>query len=190
MARTRSGCVRFHSSPQLPCSRPASMSCVPMAPSPSSGRSRAASCSVFLGVKCIVDCFQNEAPFVFTAGRIAVTARGTIGVLPGQNIVQRLSQQRLFALNRGHQRHRILQILAHGFMTVVTRCGAASLFSNEITVLARFQRNVVMKGQWPSQVGAGGAVITKMRVNGMVFEPLDGKPLRRPSLEGFPVHRS
>src|SRR5207244_764613 len=38
MPSTLSGCVRFHSSPQLPCSSPAIMSCVPIAPSPSRGR--------------------------------------------------------------------------------------------------------------------------------------------------------
>src|SRR5687768_702189 len=38
MPSTRSGCVRFHSSPHAPDSSPAIMSCVPIAPSPSSGR--------------------------------------------------------------------------------------------------------------------------------------------------------
>src|SRR5882724_6480080 len=51
MASTRSGRVRFQNSPQLPCSSPASMSCVPMAPSQTRRRSRMASLS---------GCFMDE----------------------------------------------------------------------------------------------------------------------------------
>src|SRR5580692_6899744 len=47
MASTRSGWLRFHASPQLPCSNPENMSCVPIAPSPSKGRSRLTSCKSF-----------------------------------------------------------------------------------------------------------------------------------------------
>src|SRR5690349_127240 len=47
MPSTRSGCVRFHSSPQAPDSSPASMSCVPIAPSPTRGRSLIASSNGF-----------------------------------------------------------------------------------------------------------------------------------------------
>src|SRR4051795_5994868 len=54
MPSTRSGCVRFHSSPQAPDSRPASMSCVPIAPSPSRGRSLIASSNGFF-IPCSLD---------------------------------------------------------------------------------------------------------------------------------------
>src|ERR1035437_5904861 len=53
MASTLSGWVRFHASPQLPCSSPASINWVPMAPSPSRGRSFNASRSRLLPVVSI-----------------------------------------------------------------------------------------------------------------------------------------
>src|ERR1017187_1357320 len=61
MASTLSGWVRFHASPQLPCSSPASINWVPMAPSPSRGRSFNASRRLFLPVVSI-------GPFVAQCG--------------------------------------------------------------------------------------------------------------------------
>src|ERR1035441_8907364 len=102
MARTRSGCERFQASPQLPCSRPASINCVPMAPSPSRGRSRTASCNGFLAVGGMgfrmvqreVNGFENEPPLVFPAGGFAIAAGGGFGALPGEHFTEGGSEER------------------------------------------------------------------------------------------------
>src|SRR5678815_92602 len=57
MASTFCGCVRFQASPHPPCSRPASMSCVPIAPSPSRGRCWMASSKGFF-MPCSFDRFE------------------------------------------------------------------------------------------------------------------------------------
>src|SRR5271157_5599429 len=112
MASTFSGCVRFHASPQLPCSRPASINCVPMAPSPSSGRSLMASSSVFF-MECVMNGFEHQAPLVFPAGGVAIAAGAGDGTPPREHVAQGLAEQRLLAADGVHQRIGIGYVLAH-----------------------------------------------------------------------------
>src|ERR1019366_6770893 len=83
MASPLSGWVRFHASPQLPCSSPASINWVPMAPSPSRGRSFNASRSRFLPVVSIG--FFVARPQV---GRPPVLAGGERAILAGYQVRQ------------------------------------------------------------------------------------------------------
>src|SRR5579884_2916905 len=163
------------------------MSCVPMAPSASRGRSRAASCSRVAAslLEGIMDGFENQTPFVFAAVRVAVAARRCGGPAPGQYIVQGLSQQRLLTLNCGHQGVGLFQVLAHVRMAGVAGCRTATLFAYGIAFFFRTQHHVVIEREGPPHVGAGGALITKACVNGTVGKMLDGEPLCRPTFQGF-----
>src|ERR1039458_7074820 len=153
MARTRSGCVRFQASPQLPCSRPASINCVPMAPSPSRGRSRTASCSGFLVVvgigfrmvQRVVNGFEDEAPLVIAAGGFAIAAGGSFGAMPAEHLTQGTAGEGLLAADGGHQAGGIGDVLAHGGVAGIAGRRSTALAADGIAILPGPQFDIVME---------------------------------------------
>src|ERR1035437_6549118 len=92
MPSTRSGCVRFHASPQFPCARPASINCVPIAPSPSNGRRRIASC--------------NFSFMVFSFPPCAPLPPGVVSAVSRQKINIRPVEHTRFLLRARHPRRK------------------------------------------------------------------------------------
>ena len=106
--------VRFHASPQFPCSNPANMSCVPHGSVAEQGslsdcvrqeylRDRSVSCANSFSCQCIVNGFENQAPLVVATGRITIATRDADSAPPGQDSIQSFAAQRLLAVDLGHQ---------------------------------------------------------------------------------------
>src|ERR1700683_4259120 len=103
---------------------------------------------------------------MLAARRGAVTAGGAIGARPDQHVVERLSQHRLLAIDRGQQAATV--VLTHVRVASVARRWDALLPADEIAVLRRPQFYCVVKRERAPHVRAGGSVIAEHGVNGAI----------------------
>ena len=72
-----------------------------------------------------MDDFEDQAPFMFAAAGLAIAA-GRVGrAFPGENIVERPVEQRLFGKYLAHEGVRVLEVFAHVRVATVADGGCA-----------------------------------------------------------------
>src|SRR5688572_28930349 len=90
--------------------------------------------------ECVVNGFEHQAPLVLAALGLPVPPRGTGRPPPLQHVVEPLSLQRAFAIDRGHQRLGMTDAPAHRGVPAVARSRRARLVANRIPLVARAER--------------------------------------------------
>ena len=100
---------------------------------------------------------------------------------------QVFATERFLCADRGHQRRRILNILAHGLVAGITLGRGAALLPDRIALGARTEFDVVVKGHRPAHVGASGSIISEDRFKRSVSVVMYRKPLVGPALQRLPI---
>ena len=141
----------------------------------------------FLLSQSVVNCFENQAPLVVAACRLAVATCGAGLALPDEDGIQLFAAQWLLAIDCGHEAFGVFDVLAHARVAGVAGGGNATLLENRIALCARAELDGVVEGERAAHVGAGGAFVAEGRVERAVGVGVDGKTFVCPALQGSSI---
>src|ERR1700722_14572114 len=100
----------------------------------------------------VMDDLKNEAPFMEAPVQITVAGGRAIGALPGEDIVERVAQQRLFRGDDAHEGGGVFEIFTLTGVAGVAKSGTAGRLHNPVAVLARGQKHMIVEFKSASHV--------------------------------------